>query len=521
MGGWLPSRPEKGSALTLSSKAKSFVSIELLKREALDPTTPIERLLELVRIEPSLMFEVVQNAGFSQRHLQAFDKLQLLNEDEHLSLLAKNPHLSKECLLELAHTHPTEVLENPAFPLVLLEDPSFLQKVSGPLLIELLKRPNPPQELFSLAAAWDNRDSYEEFVQLPNLPAEILEDLAWNADVPFVRLRALIHPNLPRATAVLIARSQEEPFQKTLEFSSDELRMLSTSDKQWHREIAARHPKTPIDCLFRLGSDVQSWVRILIASNPSTPVDLLDSMTRAEPDFVAYWCRRTDAPSELLEKLLDQSVVNQLVAARSPVLSAKWFSILFANPKIHTNLAENPSLPAFMAEKIYTLNRDSQPLDRYGRPYLRDLEHLAENEACPLHLLETMAIAEELSLRSYSAKNPNLPFSLLEKLINDPEPRVRSYAALNPKLNHEQFSRLCSDTEERVRSEAAHHPALNEEQLSELANDPSREVRVKLLWHKLPEDLLQKLTQDTNRWLRECAQLSLERRALLTGLVAG
>jgi hypothetical protein len=512
----LPNRDQKSSAAALSSKAKSFVSKDPLKKEACNPNTNLERLVEMVRCDPSLVLEMAQNPGFSKRHLQAIEEFL---EDTHLSLLAKNPHLSTECLLELAETHPSEVLDNPALPLLLLEDPSFLQKAPGSLLIELLKRPNPPRELFQQVAHSENRYIYPELVQHPDLPAEILEDLAWSADTPFVLLHAFLHPNLPRETALLIARAEECPNNGPYAFSPDELRKLSISSKKWHREITARHPKTPIDCLALLATDVHSWVRILVAGNPATPVDILELLTRAEPDLIIYWSKKTGAPASLVERLLDEGVIKPVVAASSPALSAKTISTLSIDPKLHDPLSRNPSLPPPLAEKIYRSNRESRPLDRYGNPYLRLLENLAENEACPLHLLEEMATDEEPSLRCHAAKNPNLPLPLLESLTNDPEARVRSYAALNPKLTREQLSRLCSDPEERVRCEAAQHPALDEEQLLVLMHDPSREIRGEVMRHGLSVVLVQKLAQDPDSWIREFAQLSLARRALLTELV--
>lgn len=72
-----------------------------------------------------------------------------------LKAKALNPNTSLEELIALAEGYPNEVLCNPAFDLLLIEDPGIIAKMSGPAQLAILTAENCPESVRSLFSLGD------------------------------------------------------------------------------------------------------------------------------------------------------------------------------------------------------------------------------------------------------------------------------------------------------------------------------------------------------------------------------
>jgi hypothetical protein len=94
-----------------------------IKREAADPTTRPARLAAIA--------------------LQHHKRTVLLE------LVGQNPNTPKSELLELLAKVPTAVLENPVFPLLLLEDPTLFERLAPSTFAYLVRRTSKNPQLFT------------------------------------------------------------------------------------------------------------------------------------------------------------------------------------------------------------------------------------------------------------------------------------------------------------------------------------------------------------------------------------
>ncbi|WP_052887981.1 hypothetical protein [Thermogemmatispora carboxidivorans] len=118
-------------------------------------------------------------------------------------------------------------------------------------------------------------------------------------------------------------------------------------------------------------------------------------------------------------------------------------------------------------------------------------------------LLEDLANAPEVEIRSAVAANPATPPALLLSLIEDPSSQVRSAAALHPQLPEQALARLAHSPESEVRRAVASHPALGAIERELLATDASAEVRAAVVPHLPPESaLLRSLAVDESSQVR-------------------
>lgn len=174
-------------------------------QEANDPRTSAARLIELSKSpEETIAFAV-----------------------------AKNPSTPLKVILALVSSYPSAFLENPAIPLLLLENPHFLHEINGPQVDILLR-------------------AARELLFVKELPSWVVESLASHPDE---EVCALVggHPMTPTS---LLASLAQDPSPLV-------------------RGSVAKNPRTPPDCFLALAHDKNSDVRYYLSTNPSVPAELL------------------------------------------------------------------------------------------------------------------------------------------------------------------------------------------------------------------------------------------------------
>jgi hypothetical protein len=146
-----------------------------------------------------------------------------------------NPNAPLDLLYQLGEIFPQEFLENPIFPLLLLENPNFLNDLPMPTLRALLSLRTLPTIILEWAAKSYERDVKKLVAKHPATPQEIIEKLT--KDV-FLWRELAQNPSSPP------------------EFLE--------------RLVAPRVIIGPIESLWRL--------RLLVAENPNASTKTLDSL---------------------------------------------------------------------------------------------------------------------------------------------------------------------------------------------------------------------------------------------------
>lgn len=124
-----------------------------LEQQAADENTPPEQLRMLVNQCIEILRLVAQNPNTDSEILQ---DLANSNYETIREAVTTNPNTLTELLLyRLGNEFPGQLLENPVFNLLMLENPNFLDELHGFTADSLIEFPGTPEELRKrLIEAW-------------------------------------------------------------------------------------------------------------------------------------------------------------------------------------------------------------------------------------------------------------------------------------------------------------------------------------------------------------------------------
>jgi hypothetical protein len=391
-----------------------------LALEALDPRTPPERLWEIVRARPDLGRSLSQNPGAPAELLALLSRGQDPSVEE---ALLGNPSTPLEILFRLGHLYPARLLENPLFPLLLLERPNLAEEVPARTLQALVELERAP-EIFLLAGARHSDSEIRLVVaKNPATPTPVLSELARDTSDK-VRIAVAAHPH---AAPEVLERLVSDPAAR------DDLRAQ-----------VAKNPSTPPLVLRRLVEDRSPEVRRAASGNPATPGEVLVDLWRlgASRDLSHY--RTPDSslsPEDLASMASRGSWSRQLIARHSA--SPAWLLMQLCKDeeaRVRQALAQNPVASPVLLEIL------AGDLDRDTRWFT------AKHPATPEHIIARLA--QEDRIRWELAEFPRTPPSLLAQWVDDPDPFVRRRLAWNPALSLLLLARLARDLDPSVQESA-------------------------------------------------------------------
>ncbi|MEW6491454.1 MAG: HEAT repeat domain-containing protein [Cyanobacteriota bacterium] len=443
-----------------------------LQQEAANEKTTGDRLTELAKLSTELAQRVAQNPSTPPQLLR---KLANRNDATIRKNVVANPNTPTEVLLELGAQFPNQLLDNPIFSLLLLENPNLVEQIPLTTLRSLLKCETVPVSFLEWAGnyAANNRERGRLHLAVAmnvRTPRKVLEKLALSKDT-WVAEAVRLHVNLAgemtrrwnqaaceaiKTTDFCEANAPAHLANSTLsclerrgfipEFVIEQLARhqhgnirsfvadkLSTSVKLLEqlaqdkdssvRASVARNPNTPIKFLKKLAQDGVSHVRRNVAQNPNTPIKFLQQLTQDKDDDVRKLvAKNPNAPVQLLEQFAQDRdyVVRKLVAENpnTPVKLLKQLA-LDRNNDVRDSVAANPNTPVKLLEQ-FAIDRNK---------FLRG--HVAKNPNTPLYLLEQLA-HDERYVRQHVAANPNTSVKLLEQLAQDKDHHVRGFIVQNP-----------------------------------------------------------------------------------------
>ncbi|NJM77612.1 MAG: hypothetical protein HC852_19855 [Acaryochloridaceae cyanobacterium RU_4_10] len=430
------------------------VSAPTPKQEATKTTTTPARLRELAELSPELAKLVAKNPNTSP------DFLKELGSHSDAAIrknVVGNPNTPPEVLLKLAGQFPGQLLDNPVFDLLLLENPNFLANLSESSLRSLLKRDIVPESFLEWAANHKDGGVLMAVVMNPSTPKSALE---------------IIVENCRRKGASKLIHPSNHPiyFDCLRQWHSAELLETATLHVNWTEEIAegwheiakAAMQTTMLDHnrdtaikLWKIGAmpDVllpalHQDPQLKIAENLETNASALAELTKDWKHMLKIRqaiAKHPNTPVAILEKLMgDQSAEVRMAAIQNP----KTPFLLQQQFQMQLGTVEHPNTCAVQLQKLATSQWAHIRLGVAGHPHTSAavLEQLAQdtnalvrtavvlNANTPSPALEKLANDPDYWLRKGVGCHPNVTIPLLEKLALDDTPNgPREAVALNPK----------------------------------------------------------------------------------------
>ncbi len=405
-------------------------------------------------------------------------------------LIASNPNTPPETLLQLAKDFPKEVVDNPVFLLLELEDPDFVRKMERADLIELLKIPNLPPVFIRGAILHPDYRILKSLLQRSELSENDLErlrDRVYEHDVGWLFLQ---HPSCTDRLRFTIA--EKGPHFLQLVFAL---------------ECLANLTEVSIDWLTVLIEHSMFEVQNLIALNNNIPDTLLDQLFQprhyAVQGYIAYCydqcLNQSRYSDDILLRLAQNQVANiterieirQSVAAHTVNLSI--LTLLSRDPyarvrstvalratfaeELLLHLSEDPS-DVVQRNLVKNLNIDSTMLNMLSqRSNLRSRELVAQHPNTPIDLLQTLA--QDPPLQQHISRHPNTPIEILKNHASQGTQDIA--LSQNPKIPdaivHPILAKLAIDPRYTVRKLVARHPQASLELLKQLAIDRNEKVQ--------------------------------------------
>lgn len=449
-----------------------------LQQEAVSEKTSSDRLKELAGISQELARLVASNPGATPELLRELAG----SRDPHTRQnVAANPNTPTEVLLKLGEEFPQEVVNNPVFSLLFLENPNILNEMPVTALRNLLKQEGVP--VFFLEYAAHSLDAEVQMAVATNAqtPSAALQKLA-KSRYSEVAEAARLHVNLAgeitedwdeRAkTEILnteigksywdylesLANTGAIPYFviQTFPENCELLHQIASNphtpgrtleelvkDRDWEIRLAvAANPRTPARSLALLCQDKNWWVRWEVARNPSTPARVLEHLAlrevRSEVQLAVAAHAQTTVSA--LQKLLKSRYSKVAAVAR---LRLDW-----AGDKKKGWLEEANQI----IQNTELGNKDIEDLENLAKTARSGERAMASNISAEGKMLEDLAREKNWQVRLEVAKNPNTPETILEYLARDSEFWVRLEVAHNPNTPGRILEELVMDDYSQLRS---------------------------------------------------------------------
>lgn len=455
------------------------MNIEDIRQQAQNENTAPERLAELARSEDKKIRQYV----------------------------AVNPNTPVEILEKLSQEFPDEIIENPLFNLLLLENPSsqFVRLslarssiTSGETLgkladlnqiiiqdIEIIyaiaEHSNTPIIILEKLLNWRPNFYfyYGSGISYSTITDRITYCIANNQNTPPHLLKQIavarskyIHSHIPNNK---IYPQTIEKIRKSIDFqilkaiadhqntSADILEYLAGENCPIIHQSICQHRnasrlaidiikfrqgklRRPLYILEILAKDCRAEVRQLVASHPNTPIKIIELLAKDEKlQVLLAIIQKSNIPTFILEELAKRS-----------------------NKQIHKAILKHPNISS-KAKEIVKLMRSRSPVK------ISD------------YILEELAQDERVLVRKRVVKNELTPSFILKKLLNDSNKYIREKAtqfllirrhlAIKPNISIEIIQLLSQDTNYYVLVGLAKNINVSSEILAKLARSSHSKVR--------------------------------------------
>lgn len=418
--------------------------------------------------------------------------------------VVSNPNTPTNILLKLGEEFPEQLLDNPVFSLLLLEDINLIEKIPIESLSSLLKQAKIPIIFLEWAAKNCN---YEEVLrsvaqnsitsetilekmvvqknnigiyiaQRPNISINLLEKLvkygdlethlylARNAETPVAILEKLaehqfIYLNLKIAVLVALAKNpitSESILEKLAKDTNTEVKKAVASRQDLSKNL-----------VLLLARDYTVKVKGLLLKNRYLSPDLLEQLTEyRELSILCLVARHSNTSIDLLKQLSTNPALRSFVAQNRSATKEILEQLACArNEKVCFALLKNPNTPANILEQLANNSIYDLPL----------VFHRNTSKEIKTKILERLARDNRFSVRRYVALHPNTPTKILIDWAHKSN-LLRLWAAKNPSTPTITLERLASASEVLdVRVAVAKNPSTPKSILDKLSQDTGFGVR--------------------------------------------
>ena len=456
-------------------------------------------------------------------------ELELDAEQKKRQAIATNPNTSKEVLLELAEEFPREVLDNPVFSNLNIEDSDWLKHISDQGLQALLEHEKVPPRFLQWAVNFCGYTGYEVLMMLlknPKLSKEFLDkiitdkyfdveedyipgdrDSRWDQDFDGSRQASESSRNLEVAEAAKLHinwnQNGEGDIEEIVKSSMLKITRICQSELYlWQIGVIPKYifPILRQEVLNKLGE------------NPYTCASLL-----GDERLQYFVLKNPNISLELLEKLFggDNQDIHKLASY---------------HPKLHFSRLHNFNLEKLSVENKYTTSDlllelaksqwilIRQQVGCHSNTTVEILEILAldkdyqvkakvaENSITPVHILEKLSTDDIKKVRESVAKNPNTPSHILEKLSQDKSWKVRKSVAENPSISARLAEKILptKKRDEPILLALAENQNSSQKVLRYIAKDQKDYIRLSVAMNPSTQsDILELLSTDIYPWVRE------------------
>lgn len=501
-------------------------------------TTSQQRLKELASISDNLAEIVAQNIAASPELLT---ELASHESKAVRKAVTCNPKTPTEIFLELGEYFPQELLNNPAFELLLLGNLKSLEEIPIRLLSILIQYRDTPK--FILDSILENEELDFEIINIAKMHVIVSGEIkkGWHevANKMIAQIEddediisqlddSLEHDNnywlddfefLANFYDFISPRIyQNKKLKKYLarnpQTTTSFLKQLA-NDPDWNiRNAVTDNPNTPISILEKLANDANVWVRTGVAGNPNTPRKILEQLANdsSRVSYIAI-ARNPNTPSEVLKKLAnDENIDVRANVSRNkntPLTVLEKFAVQDRNFQkgvainhsasveileqlfiegdewICSLIARNPATPSKMLIKLANDSRNSIRVS------------LAENLSTPIKVLEKLAIDVDDEVRLTVAKNQNTPKLVLEKLIIDSNHEIHIGVAMNLNTSTKLLEKLATHSDREVRLAVAKNQNTPITTLEKFAVAEDRVIRIHTAEHPNASiEILEQLAND-------------------------
>ena len=424
----------------MEDASSEFLSLQL---EAANELTSSDRLTKLTTDSNELARQVALNPSTPPELLQKLAKSGNATTRLHV---AANPNTPTKVLLNLGSEFPEALLDNPIFPLLLLENPNLVDEIPLSTLESLLKCETVPVSFLEQAAnKWD-RQVRLAVATNARTPKAALAKLGQSSDAQIAEL-ARLHVNWAGEITEGWHEAAREAMQKTTT-------LVVIQDREYLRELA------------KIGLLTEWVIQHLLRLRGNSVIDLV-------LQGVASWVHNFPHILELLAK--DNKWEIRLAVAQNPNTPASILEELArrSDREIRMALAQNPSTPASILEELardwhweikmavaHNPNTSARILEQLRREDYTYEQGVARNPNTPEKILEQLAQDNSCYVRSSVARNPNIPVRILEQLAQDNTWHVRWSIAANPNTPVRILKQLAKDTNNIIRRKVVKHPKI-------------------------------------------------------------
>ena len=535
---------------------------ELRQQAASEEVSP-QRLEELSKINIELARIVAQNANAAPSLLLIFS---CSSDNIIRKNVAGNPNAPTEILLELGAEFPRELLNNPVFSLLLLENPNFVADIPLVTLLSLLKLDEVPTQFLELATSHDDVEVLLTIAMNPKTPLSALLALTQIQNIEVAEaarkhvtlagemqqgwnqaaIAAMQTTNLPRdrqsemylwaigAVPKYLLKTLDAEVRlhiaESLNTSEEVLEILATDSYSRVRAMVAQNPRTPINIVEDLMGDVSDVVREALAYHPLTPLTLhqqfqlqleatenpVTSVDILRQLSTSQWMRirlgvaaHSNTPVEVLLRLAsDEDVMVRKAVALNVNSNAEVLEQLATDKdawiaKIIAAHPNNPAKNGFNSQKT-TIHDYINTARAQGIPIMPAYAVYDPN------MLTAMAESSNYDTRQRVAQHPNTPIHVLEKLVDRENSSILETAlnnlSHNSKTPDNTLQCLAQTSDLKICTVVARHRNTSTTTLKQLAKHHRWEVRTIAAKNlKISQETLIQLIQDKHSTVREAA----------------